>query len=134
MIDEPFRDGNFWFKAGTPQDGVLACYNQIVLLDRRKVQADVVLDFGRDYLRDIRGRRNWAVYDASNTRYYGEWLAHGTRKAAIKDFVDRALSRPRCPLHDMIRDTIVEDALRERQQYFEEARKYDHTVDTGEGT
>ena len=124
MIDEPYRDNNFWFKAGTPQEGVLACYNQIVLLDRRKVKAGE--------LRDTRGRRNWAVYDASNSRYYGEWLAHGTRKAAIKDFVDRALSRPRFEANELVVDTVVEVELRKQQQYFEEVRKYDHTVDTGE--
>ena len=124
MIDEPYRDGNFWFKGGTPQAGVLACFNNVVLLDRRLVEAGE--------LRSVKGPWKWAVYDASNSRYYGEWFGFKTRKAAIKEFVDRALSRTRFEPNELVKDTIVEAALLERQRYFEEVRNYDHTVDTGE--
>lgn len=113
-MDEPFRDNNFWVKAGTPQAGVLACYNQVVLLDRRQVAAGE--------LRCVKGPWKWAVYDASNTRYYGEWTGYKTRKAAVKAFVDLALLRPRFHGNELVADTIVEAALRERQAYFASVR------------
>ena len=112
---EPFRDNNFWIKAGTPQAGVLACYNNVVLLDRRKVVTGE--------LRDTSGRWNWAVYDASNSQGFGEWLGYRTRKAAIKAWVHLALLRPRFEPNELVKDTIVEAVLLERQQYFASVRE-----------
>lgn len=124
-MEKPYRDNNFWFKAGTPQAGVLACYNNVVLLDRRKVASGE--------LRDTSGRWNWAVYDASDTRYYGEWHGYKTRKAAVANFVHDSQLRPRFEPNELVKDTIVEGALRESQRKFEESMK-DYPIHPSEGT
>jgi hypothetical protein len=114
-MNDPFRDNNFWFKAGTPQAGVLACYNNVVLLDRRLVIAGE--------LRSVKGPWKWAVYDASGTRYFGEWQGYKTRKQAVVEFVKLALLRPRFEPNELVQDTIVEVVLRERQAYFASVRQ-----------
>lgn len=109
MLDEPYRDGNFFFQDGQPKSAaVLACRNNIVLIDRRKVESGE--------LRATKTRYPWAVYDASNTKFYGEWQGFKTRKEAIAAFVRLQGYRPRFNVNDLITGTVAEDEYNRQAQ------------------
>jgi hypothetical protein len=104
---------NFWFDNHKPNLAVLACLNDVVLLDWRKLNKD-------SKLRAEGNRRYpWIVYEAANNRDYGSWQGFKTRKAAIDWFVKRALSAPAAPENNMVLDTVVEKAVRERAESYE---------------
>jgi hypothetical protein len=98
---EPYRDLNPFFKDGQPTgEYVLACYNNVILLDRRLIKSGGLVMTSKQY--------KWAVYDASNTNGFGEWLGFKTRKEAIEYFVRLATARPRFNVNDLITGTIAQ--------------------------
>ena len=100
MDTEPYRDSNPFFVGGKIKSaGVLACRNNVVLLDRRNVESGE--------LKYDNGPWKWAVYDASNTKYFGEWRGFKTRVAAIKYFISLSGQRPKFVDNNWIFDTVA---------------------------
>ena len=100
---DPYRDQNFWFELGKPKFiGVLACQNNVVLLDRRLVSSG-----GGDLVYEG-GPYKWAVYDCSDTDAFGDWLGFKTRKAAIVYFVRLSGPKPVFAVNDRVEGTVAE--------------------------
>ena len=100
MDTEPYRDNNPFFTGGKIKSaGVLACRNNVVLLDRRNVESGE--------LKYDKGPWKWAVYDASNTKSFGEWQGFKTRAMAIKYFVCISGLRPQFAVNDWIFGTVA---------------------------
>lgn len=98
-----YRNPWYNYQTNSFHPAVLACRNNIVLLDRRRIIGT------RDFLLTYRkGPRKWAVYNASDTRHNGEWTAPKTRKEAIEMFVRMSLTAPNTVHPALLRDTIVE--------------------------
>lgn len=100
-MSEPYRDQNFWFELAKPKHiAVLACRNNVILLDRRLVSSGGLVYENGPY--------KWAVYDCSDTNTFGEWLGFKTRKAAIVYFVRLSGSKPAFAVNDKIEGTVAE--------------------------
>jgi hypothetical protein len=114
---------NIWFnyEAETFDACVMACVNNIVLIDRRKLAPNIKIQPGDrgPYLAYTGGPFKWAVYDQS-PGHVGEWQAYKTRKAAITEFVRKAMSVHamfRLPYPKLLDGTVAEGEWKSREAY-----------------
>lgn len=78
------RNGPRFYNIQTDQfdPGVMACVNDVLLLDRRTLKVVQTSD-----LHGSSGSYKWVVYNSTDTRNFGEWTGYKTRKAAIAAFI-----------------------------------------------
>lgn len=99
----PDYNTNIWFDSNRNQFhiGVLASVNDIVLLDRRKLNCNPACDLSYKG-----GSYKWVVYNSVHGRKCGEWEGFKTLKGAIERLVHLSLRQPNLSFPKKIDDRI----------------------------